>query len=115
MGGDGRETKQCTLDVINTHRGLLFGRELEANRKLFAYNLPIIHPSWCTVLTACWLTGATRKKTEAATKKATSSAKEREKKPILKLMIIRAVQSSHAIASFFAMPFFMLPIENKMW
>jgi hypothetical protein len=33
----------------------------------------------------------------------------------LKLMIIRAVQSSHAIASFFAMPFFMLPIENKMW
>jgi hypothetical protein len=58
MGGDGGETKQCTLDVVNTNRGLLLARELEANRKLFAYNLPIIHPSLCTVLTACWFPGA---------------------------------------------------------
>jgi hypothetical protein len=40
MGGDGGETKECTLDVVNTHRGLLLDRELEANKKLFADNLP---------------------------------------------------------------------------
>jgi len=40
MGGDGGETKQCTLHVVNTDRGLLLGRELEANRKLFADDLP---------------------------------------------------------------------------
>jgi hypothetical protein len=33
MGGDGAETKQCTLDVVNTDGGLLSGRELEANRE----------------------------------------------------------------------------------
>jgi hypothetical protein len=45
MGGDGGETKQCTLDVVNTHRGLMLARELEAHGKLFAYNLPssILH------------------------------------------------------------------------
>jgi hypothetical protein len=36
-----------------------------------------------------------------------------KKKPLLKLMIIGAVQSSHVIASFFCDAFFMLPIENK--
>ncbi len=25
MGGDGGESKQCTLDVLNTHRGLPLG------------------------------------------------------------------------------------------